>query len=192
MLTDHLNAVCAAAQRLVRGETQYASRVVQACRAGDLKLDWAEDILSSAALLHDIGKTLEFEKNHPNWGQEAAEEILTEDPDAAFVGRLVRYHDLPWAWWRSLQKNQQRPRSRAWRRLDNTKLNSDEPGVGTMLLCMLTMADTHGHSGAEDSAWFVENANRYVLEPFGRPLPVPTEDEVFELLPPEMRLKGDW
>lgn len=178
-LTDHLLAVHSAGRALLLGPPRNAfTAELRDALHGKVDVFWLWDVLGTATLFHDLAKPQEVDKDHPKLGQAAVEEVLSEDwPDKALIGRLVRYHDTPWSWWRSKEKSGQVPSTRAWNRLGR-KVLPEMPAVGVLLVCLHSMSDVHGHAAAADAVWFVGEANRTVLGKAGLVLPVPTEEDL--------------
>jgi hypothetical protein len=179
-LTDHLLAVHAAARALLLGPPRNAFTARLRAALDKAKPDprWLWEVLGAATLFHDLAKPQETDKDHPKLGQAVVDEVLPPDwPERALTGRLVRYHDVPWGWWRQKETTSQVPSTRAWRRLGRGVF-PEKPAVGVLLVCLHSMADVHGHSTCADTVWFVGEANRHVLEEAGLPLPVPAESDL--------------
>jgi hypothetical protein len=178
-LSDHLLAVHAAARALLLGPPRNSFTVrLRASLEGRVDTLFLWDVLGTAALFHDLAKPQEVDRDHPKLGQEAVEAVLPSDwPEKALIGRLVRYHDLPWGWWQQKVKTSTVPSQRAWRRLGR-KMLENNPFVGVLLVALHSMADVHGHSTAADTVWFVAEANRHILGEAGLVLPVPKEGDL--------------
>lgn len=178
-LSDHLLAVHAAARALLLGPPKNAFTEALRVSLGKVDTLFLGDVLGTAALFHDLAKLQETDKDHPKLGQAVVEAVLPPDwKDRALIGRLVRYHDTPWGWWRGKERTGTVPSQRAWRRLGR-KMLGDNPPVGVLLVALHSMADVHGHSTCADTVWFVAEANHQVLEEAGLVLPVPEESDLF-------------
>jgi putative nucleotidyltransferase with HDIG domain len=188
-VTDHLVAVQRTAQALLREERLPSFSMALAASGVDLSA--APDMLETAALLHDIGKPVEYANRddppaledgqrpprHPEISAGAARELLPEDlPHRAAIIALVEQHDTPYSWYRQSLRGAAVPKQKAWEKLGR-KIWPD-PCVGIALLAAFKLCDVDGHDDVTDVVWFIENANASLLAKRGRALPVPTADEI--------------
>ncbi len=188
-LANHLEAV----QRNLRllqpfeGRHPYFLQLQTALESFGITPDWAQTLLGTVALLHDIGKAREEKKveglhplsgkavmmRHPILGLLAALELLPDHlPGRETILALIEEHDTPYSWYKQFEKTQQIPKAKAWAQLDR-QIDAHEDGTGLVLLSVFKIADIDGHESVADVSWFIENANENFLHEKGKALPVP-------------------
>jgi hypothetical protein len=196
-LTDHLNSVLNNCKTLLDKElsTEYIMNLQIALESCGLCADSVLPILTSVALLHDIGKAKEdketeiphpltgksVKKRHPVASVIAAIEILPKDLDNRDqILVLIDEHDTPFSWYMNYDKTGQVPSEKAWNRLDR-KINEKADGTGMLLLSLFKLADIDGHEDVADVIWFLEQANENCLIIKGKEIPVPNKAEIEQI-----------
>jgi hypothetical protein len=196
-LADHLLRVRGNVHLLLspEGLDGYFAELREALAAAGCDLEATLEILSTVALLHDIGKTSEHrdaecehplthkrvKMRHPVVSLLAALETLPDDqPSREAVLALVEEHDTPYSWYMQFQRSGQIPRRKAWARLDRA-IDPREDGTGLILLCVFKLADIDGHDDVADVPWFIEDANASLLREKGKWVPVPDRESLRRL-----------
>lgn len=193
-LADHLEAVERNLSFLDSSQTTSADfpSLRKALDAIEFDVSAALRILRPVALLHDIGKVKEDKSataehpltgksvtlRHPVVGVMAAVEILPDNaPHREAILALIEEHDTPYAWYRQFQSTGQIPGRKSWAKLDR-KIDPRGNGDGLILLALFKLADIDGHEDVHDVVWFLDQANRNLLNELEKPLPVPDESAV--------------
>ncbi len=196
-LADHLEAVARNLRFLQPSARlhEYFAMLRETLAYAGFDLSVIANILTPAALLHDIGKTGEdkaaqgehpltgkpVKMRHPIVSVTAALELL---PDT-LTGRdtilaLIEEHDTPYSWYMQFRKTAQVPKRKSWARLDR-KIDSRADGTGLVLLSIFKLADIDGHANLEDVSWFIELADNCYLREKGKWLPVPDAEALQSL-----------
>jgi hypothetical protein len=199
MLSNHLVSVMNNSVRIFNPEpdNDFYEQLYVYLLDTSFDLSRCKEILEVVSLLHDINKPQDnkeeeiehpikktlVKKRHPVLGVCSAIEILNEQSDFTEDEKLIIYnlideHDTPFSWFKQFEKTKIIPEFKSWKKLDNKIAPTRNDNLGIILLALFKLADIDGHESLADMLWFFEQLNEKYLNQLGKPMPIPTENDM--------------
>ena len=199
MLSDHLVSVMNNSDRIFNPDpdNSYYEQLYVYLLDTEFDLSRCNGILTIVSLLHDIGKPVDdkekeiehpikktlVKKRHPVLGVCSAFEILDgqsefNEDEKRIIYNLIDEHDTPFSWFRQFEKSKVIPDFKSWKKLDNKISVERGDNFGIIMLALFKLADIDGHESLADLFWFYEQLNEKYLNILGKPMPIPTENDL--------------